>query len=60
MNTIGKRLMTARVSTRLTQSEVAERLFVSPQAVSLWERDENYGSSGVMVGKKCHQPQCLC
>ena len=18
------------------------------------------GSSGVMVGKKCHQPQCLC
>ena len=21
---------------------------------------KRYGSSGVMVGKKCHQPQCLC
>ncbi len=42
MNTLGKRLMTARQSANLTQSEVAERLFVSSQAVSLWERDENY------------------
>ncbi len=41
MNTLGKRLMTARQSAKLTQSEVAEKLFVSAQAVSLWERDEN-------------------
>jgi hypothetical protein len=24
------------------------------------EKTKNFGSSGVMVGKKCHQPQCLC
>lgn len=41
MNTLGKRLMAARQSAKLTQAEVAEKLFVSTQAVSLWERDEN-------------------
>ena len=24
------------------------------------EKEGKDGSSGVMVGKKCHQPQCLC
>ncbi len=42
MNTLGKRLAAARQSARLTQAEVAEKLFVSAQAVSLWERDDNY------------------
>ncbi len=42
MNTLGKRLAAARQSAKLTQAEVAEKLFVSAQAVSLWERDDNY------------------
>lgn len=38
--TFSKRLSTARKNMGLTQSEVAERLNVSFQAVSLWERGE--------------------
>ena len=41
MNTLGSRLMMARTSANLTQAQVAEKLYVSAQAVSLWERDEN-------------------
>lgn len=41
MNTLGSRLMVARNNSGLTQNEVAQKLHVSPQAVSLWERDEN-------------------
>lgn len=41
MNTMGSRLVKARTNAGLTQSEVAERLHVSAQAISLWERDEN-------------------
>ncbi len=33
--------MLARTNAKLTQADVAEKLGVSPQAVSLWERDEN-------------------
>ncbi len=42
MNSLGSRLKTARQSAKLTQAEVAEKLYVSSQAVSLWEKDENY------------------
>ena len=42
MNSLGSRLKAARQSVNLTQAEVAERLYVSSQAVSLWEKDENY------------------
>ncbi len=42
MNSLGKRLKAARQSAKLTQAEVAEKLYVSSQAVSLWEKDENY------------------
>lgn len=41
MNTLGNRLTFARTNAGLTQSEVAQKLLVSAQAVSLWERDEN-------------------
>ena len=41
MSTMGSRLVKARTNAGLTQSEVAEKLYVSAQAVSLWERDEN-------------------
>ena len=40
MDTLGKRLMQARGKSGLTQAAVAEKLGVSSQAVSLWERDE--------------------
>ena len=40
MDTLGKRLMQARGNSGLTQAVVAEKLNVSSQAVSLWERDE--------------------
>ncbi len=40
MDTLGKRLSMARTNAKLTQSEVAEKLGVTAQSVSLWERDE--------------------
>ncbi len=40
-NTLGARLMAARKSAGLTQADVADKLYVSAQAISLWERDEN-------------------
>ena len=40
MDTLGKRLLRARGNSGLTQAAVAEKLNVSSQAVSLWERDE--------------------
>ncbi|MBQ7774773.1 MAG: helix-turn-helix domain-containing protein [Lachnospiraceae bacterium] len=40
MELFGKRLSSARKQSGMTQSEVAERLEVSFQAVSLWERGE--------------------
>ncbi|MCR5223020.1 MAG: helix-turn-helix domain-containing protein [Lachnospiraceae bacterium] len=41
MSTMGSRLVKARTNAGLTQSEVAEKLHVTAQAISLWERDEN-------------------
>lgn len=40
--TIGKKLQERRKEMNLTQGEVAERLFVSRQAISNWELDKNY------------------
>ena len=40
MNDFSQRLATARKTRKLTQSQVAEKLEVSFQAVSLWERGE--------------------
>jgi len=37
--TIGKRIMTLRKSRGMTQDQLAEKLGVSPQAVSKWEND---------------------
>ena len=42
MDSLGKRLKAARQAVKLTQAEVSEKLYVSAQAVSLWEQDENY------------------
>ena len=36
---IGKRIMTLRKQKGLTQEQLAERVSVSPQAVSKWEND---------------------
>lgn len=41
MNSLGSRLILARNKAGLTQNDVAGKLHVSAQAVSLWERDEN-------------------
>ncbi len=38
-NTLGKRIMALRKAAGMTQEQVAERLGVSPQAVSKWEND---------------------
>lgn len=40
--TIGMRIQRARKEKGLTQSELAEKLFVSAQAVSKWENDQAY------------------
>jgi len=40
LNTIGKRIAKARKDAGKTQSEIADKLHVSFQAVSSWERDE--------------------
>lgn len=39
---IGKKLREARASAKLTQEQVAERLFVSRQTVSNWENERTY------------------
>lgn len=39
MDTIGKRIANARKSKNIKQDELAEKLSVSPQAVSKWEND---------------------
>ena len=38
-DTLGKRIMALRKAAGMTQEQVAERLGVSPQAVSKWEND---------------------
>ena len=38
-DTLGKRIMALRKAAGMTQEQVAERLGVSPQAVSQWEND---------------------
>ena len=40
MNTIGSRIAKARKDMHMIQSDVADKLGVTFQAVSLWERDE--------------------
>lgn len=47
--TIGKRIADLRRAKGLTQDEVAERLGVSPQAVSKWENDISYPDISLLV-----------
>lgn len=39
---IGKKLQEARLGAKLTQEQVAERLFVSRQTISNWENEKSY------------------
>lgn len=39
---IGKKLKQARLGAKLTQEQVAERLFVSRQTISNWENEKSY------------------
>ena len=41
-NTIGKKISSLRKEKRITQEEIAEKLGVTPQAVSKWENDISY------------------
>ena len=41
-NIIGTRITDARKKLNLSQAQLAERLFISPQAVGKWERGESY------------------
>ena len=39
---IGRKLKEARLGAKLTQEQVAERLFVSRQTISNWENEKSY------------------
>ena len=39
---IGKKLKEARMESKLTQEQVAEKLFVSRQTISNWENEKSY------------------
>ena len=39
---IGKKINTLRLSRNLTQEELSEQLYVTPQAISKWERGLGY------------------
>ncbi|MGN7722828.1 helix-turn-helix domain-containing protein [Chitinophaga sp. 22620] len=39
--TVGNKIATARKKTNISQAQLAERLFISPQAVGKWERGES-------------------
>lgn len=41
-NTIGNKISSLRKEKRITQEEIAEKLGVTPQAVSKWENDISY------------------
>ncbi|MBK9196900.1 MAG: helix-turn-helix transcriptional regulator [Flavobacteriales bacterium] len=41
-NIIGTRITDARKKLNLSQAQLAERLFISPQAVGKWERGESF------------------
>ena len=47
--TIGEKLSEARKKANLTQEKLAEAIGVSPQAISLWERDETLPDTGHLV-----------
>ena len=44
--TVGEKLTEARKRAKLTQEQLAEKLSVSPQAISLWERDATLPDTG--------------
>ena len=39
---IGKKIKSLRISKGLTQEELSEQLYVTPQAISKWERGLGY------------------
>ena len=43
---IGDKLKNARLDKKLTQEEVAEKLFVSRQSISNWENNKTYPDIG--------------
>ena len=47
--TVGEKLAAARNKMNLTQAGLAEKMDVSPQAISLWERDETLPDTGHLV-----------
>ena len=48
MNTIGKRISEYRKKKNLKQDELAEKLGVSPQAVSKWETGKGLPDASIM------------
>lgn len=46
---IGDKLKNARLNKKLTQEEVAEKLFVSRQSISNWENNKTYPDIGNVI-----------
>ena len=46
---IGDKLKNARLDKKLTQEEVAEKLFVSRQSISNWENNKTYPDIGNVI-----------
>ena len=47
--TIGSCIKTLRIENKLTQEELAKKLFVSQDTISLWERDKSTPDAKAIV-----------
>ena len=58
---IGSRIAESRKASNMTQRMLADRLFVTAQAVSKWERGESYPDIGLLddIAESLSVPLCF-